>query len=196
MSDKNLQLMTVGGGCFWCIEAIFNEINGVENVVSGYMGGTVPGTPTYREVCSGLTGHAEVVQVSFDPSMISYEDLLVIFMTSHDPTTLNGQAADVGTQYRSVIYYHNEKQKQTAGFVANEIAPYYDKPIMTEISPVEKFHEAEEVHQNYYANNPTAGYCSAVITPKLVRLRKMYADKIVQSQPAPYPAFGGKVDIL
>lgn len=184
MSDGNLELMTVGGGCFWCIEAIFNEIKGVENVVSGYMGGTVPGTPTYREVCSGLTGHAEVVQVSFDPYVISYEDLLIIFMTSHDPTILNGQGADVGTQYRSVIYYRNEKQKQTAEVVANEIAPYYDKPIMTEISPVEKFHEAEEVHQNYYANNPTAGYCSAVITPKLARLRKMHTDKIVQ--PARY----------
>lgn len=191
MSDKNLEMMTVGGGCFWCIEAVFDELKGVEKSVSGYMGGTVPGTPTYREVCSGLTGHAEVVQVSFDPSVINYEDLLIVFMTSHDPTILNGQGADLGTQYRSVIYYHDEKQKQIAELVANEIAPYYDKPIVTEISPLEKLHKAEEVHQNYYANNPTAVYCSAVITPKLVRLRKMYADKIVQ--PTRFSSFGGQV---
>ncbi len=196
MSDKNSEMMTVGGGCFWCIEAIFNEINGVDTAVSGYMGGTVPGTPTYREVCSGLTGHAEVVQVSFDPSAISYKDLLIVFMTNHDPTILNGQGADVGTQYRSVIFYHNEKQKQIAELVANDIAPSYDKPIMTEISPLETFHKAEEVHQNYYANNPTAGYCSAVITPKLARLRKMHADKIVQPQPARFSSFGGQVKTL
>ncbi|WP_323026692.1 peptide-methionine (S)-S-oxide reductase MsrA [Gelidibacter japonicus] len=196
MSDKNSEMMTVGGGCFWCIEAVFNEINGVENVVSGYMGGTVPGTPTYREVCSGLTGHAEVVQVSFDPSMISYEDLLVIFMTSHDPTTLNGQAADVGTQYRSVIYFHDKHQKEVAQVVAREMAPYYEKSIATEISPVETFHRAEEVHQKYYANNPTAVYCSAVITPKLARLRKMHTDKIVQPQSARISSFGGQIKTL
>lgn len=183
--------MTVGGGCFWCIEAIFKEIKGVENVVSGYMGGTVPGVPTYREVCSGLTGHAEVVQVSYDPSVISYEDLLIVFMTSHDPTTLNGQSADLGSQYRSVIYYHNETQKQIAELVTKEIAPHYEKPIMTEISPVETFHKAEDAHQNYYANNPYAGYCSAIITPKLVRLHKMHTDKIVQ--PAKVSSFGGPV---
>ena len=178
MSDKNLEIMTVGGGCFWCTEAVFNQVNGVQKVVSGYMGGTVPGTPTYREVCSGLTGHAEVIQVSFDPSIVSYEDLLIIFMTSHDPTTLNRQGADAGTQYRSVIFYHDEKQKITAELVAKEMAPYYERPIVTEISPAETFHKAEEVHQNYYANNQTAGYCSAVITPKLVKLRKMHADKL------------------
>ncbi|HUH27647.1 peptide-methionine (S)-S-oxide reductase MsrA [Gelidibacter sp.] len=194
MSDKKLELMTVGGGCFWCIEAIFNEVNGVQEVVSGYMGGTVPGTPTYREVCSGWTGHAEVVQVNFNPSVISYEDLLIIFMTSHDPTTLNGQGADVGTQYRSVIFYHNDKQKQIAELVANEIAPFYEKPIMTEISPLETFHKAEDVHQNYYANNQTVGYCSAVITPKLIRLRKMHADKIIQ--PARFSSFGEQVKTL
>lgn len=178
MSDKNLEIMTVGGGCFWCTEAVFNEVKGVEKVVSGYMGGTVPGTPTYREVCSGLTGHAEVIQVSFDPSVISYEDLLIIFMTSHDPTTLNRQGGDVGTQYRSVIYYHSEKQKITAELVVKEIATYYERPIVTEISLAETFHKAEEVHQSYYANNQTAGYCSAVITPKLANLRKMHADKL------------------
>lgn len=178
MSDKNLEVLTVGGGCFWCTEAVFDEVRGVEKVVSGYMGGTVPGTPTYREVCSGLTGHAEVVQVHFDPSVVSYEDLLVIFMTSHDPTTLNRQGADAGTQYRSVIYYHNEQQKTTAQFVVKEIAPYYEKPIVTEISPAETFHKAEEDHQDYYANNQTAGYCTAVIAPKLVKLRKMHAEKL------------------
>lgn len=178
MSDNNLEVLTVGGGCFWCIEAVFNEVKGIANVASGYMGGTVPGTPTYREVCSGLTGHAEVVQVNFDPTVISYEDLLVVFMTSHDPTTLNRQGGDTGTQYRSVIYYHNEKQKTTAELVVKEIAPYYENPIVTEISPLETFHKAEDDHQDYYANNQTAGYCSAVITPKLAKLRKMHADKL------------------
>lgn len=171
--------MTVGGGCFWCIDAIFKEIKGVEKVLSGYMGGTVPGVPTYREVCSGLTGHAEVVQVRYDPSVISYEDLLIVFMTSHDPTLLNGQSADFGSQYRSVIYYHNEKEKHIAELVTKEIASDYEKPIMTEISPVETFHKAERAHQNYYASNPTAGYCSAIIIPKLIRLGKMNADKLV-----------------
>lgn len=174
----NLDIMTVGGGCFWCTEAVFNEVKGVEKVVSGYMGGNVPGTPTYREVCSGLTGHAEVIQVSFDPSVISYQDLLIIFMTSHDPTTLNRQGGDVGTQYRSVIFYHDHKQKITAELVLSEIAPYYDQPIVTEISAVQTFYKAEEVHQNYYANNKTAGYCSAVITPKLAKLRSMHSDKL------------------
>lgn len=181
MSEKEIEIMTVGGGCFWCVEAVFNAVKGVHKVESGYMGGTVPGVPTYREVCSGLTGHAEVVQVGFDPSIISYKDLLIIFMTSHDPTTLNRQGGDVGTQYRSVIYYHNEQQKQIAEVVCRELAPYYDQAIVTEISSAETFHKAEEVHQNYYANNPTAGYCSAVITPKLARLRKMHADKLISS---------------
>lgn len=178
MPDRSLEIMTVGGGCFWCVEAVFNEVKGVEKVVSGYMGGTVPGTPTYREVRSGLTGHAEVIQVSFDPSLIDYEDLLVIFMTSHDPTTLNCQGADVGTQYRSVIFYCNEKQRTTAKFVAREIAPYYEQPIVTEIIPVEKFHRAEDDHQSYYAKNQTTNYCNLVIIPKLTKLRKMHADKL------------------
>ncbi|AFL82125.1 methionine-S-sulfoxide reductase [Aequorivita sublithincola DSM 14238] len=173
-----MKLMTVGGGCFWCIEAILNEVKGVEKVVSGYSGGTVPGKPTYREVCSGLTGCAEVVQVTYDSDIISYEDLLVIFMTSHDPTSLNRQGGDAGTQYRSVIYYHNETQNEIAETVAKEMAPYYENPIVTEISPLQIFYEAENDHQDYYANNPDAGYCSAVITPKLTKLRKMHADKL------------------
>ncbi|OUR99316.1 peptide-methionine (S)-S-oxide reductase [Flavobacteriales bacterium 33_180_T64] len=181
MTNKTLEQLTVGAGCFWCIEAIFNEIKGIENVVSGYSGGTVPGTPTYREICSGLTGHAEVVQVTFNSEVISYSDLLVIFMTSHDPTTLNRQGADVGTQYRSVIYYHNDTQKHSAEIVVKEMAPYYDMPITTEISPLDKFFEADAAHQNYYANNQTQGYCSFVIDPKLSKLRRMHADKLKTS---------------
>lgn len=178
MKNRIVEQLTVGAGCFWCIEAVFNEVKGVENVVSGYSGGTVPGTPTYREVCSGLTGHAEVVQVTFDPAIISYEDLLVIFMTSHDPTTLNRQGADVGTQYRSVIFYHNDTQKNSADLIIKEMAAYYEDPIVTEVSKLGKFFEAEAVHQNYYANNQTQGYCSFVITPKLTKLRKLHADKL------------------
>jgi peptide-methionine (S)-S-oxide reductase len=178
MENKNLDLATLGGGCFWCIEAILNEVKGVEKVASGYAGGTVPGTPTYREVCSGLTGHAEVVQVTFNPSILSYEDLLVIFMTSHDPTSLNRQGGDMGTQYRSVIYYHDSIQKEIAEAVSKEIAPYYENPIVTEISPLKTFFMAEADHQDYYANNKMQGYCSAVITPKLTRLRAMHSDKL------------------
>ena len=178
MTDKTLKQFTVGAGCFWCIEAVYNEVKGVEKVVSGYSGGTVPGVPTYREVCSGLTGHAEVVQVTYDPEIISYEDLLVIFMTSHDPTTLNRQGADVGTQYRSVIFYHDDQQKDIAETVITAMGSYYDKPIVTEISPLGEFFEAEAAHQNYYANNQTQGYCSFVITPKLAKLRKLHADKL------------------
>jgi peptide-methionine (S)-S-oxide reductase len=178
MKNKKMELMTVGGGCFWCIEAVLNEVKGVEKVISGYTGGTVPGRPTYREVCSGLTGHAEVVQVTFDSNIISYEDLLVIFMTSHDPTSLNRQGGDAGTQYRSVIYYHNDTQKEIAEAVAKALEPYYENPIVTEISALQTFYEAEDNHQDYYANNHTAGYCSAVITPKLVKLRKMHADRL------------------
>lgn len=173
-----MELMTVGGGCFWCIEAVFNEIRGVNKVVSGYTGGTAPGKPTYREVCSGLTGHAEVVQVSFDPNVIAYEDLLIVFMTSHDPTSLNRQGGDVGTQYRSAIFYHNEGQRTIAERVIQEMQPYYESPIVTEIRPLKVFYEAEDYHQEYYKNNPNAGYCSAVISPKLSRLRKMHADKL------------------
>ncbi len=178
MKTKNLELATLGGGCFWCTEAVMLEVNGVEKVVSGYTGGNTEGKPTYREVCSGLTGHAEVIQVSFDPAIISYEDLLTIFMTSHDPTTLNRQGADMGTQYRSVIYYHNDEQKAMAEKVAKEIEPYYDDPVVTEISPLGEFYSAEDNHQDYYRNNTSQGYCRVVITPKLVKLRKMHADKL------------------
>jgi peptide-methionine (S)-S-oxide reductase len=178
MKDTKFDLATFGGGCFWCTEAVFKEVNGVENIVSGYTGGTVPGKPTYKEVCSGLTGHAEVIQIIFDPTVISYENLVIIFMTTHDPTTLNRQGGDVGTQYRSVIFYHNEAQKTIAEKVIKVLSAIYDEPIVTEISPIGRFHEAEEYHQNYYANNQTQGYCSFVITPKLSKLRKLHAEKL------------------
>lgn len=176
--NKNLQTTTLGGGCFWCTEAVFQEVKGVEKVVSGYTGGIAPGKPTYREICSGLTGHAEVIQITFDANIISYEDVLVIFMTTHDPTTLNQQGADRGTQYRSVIYYHNELQQKIADKVVKQVQPYYDDKIVTEISPLGIFYEAEEEHQNYYRENTQQGYCSFVIAPKLAKLRKLHADKI------------------
>ncbi|OEK07807.1 peptide-methionine (S)-S-oxide reductase [Flavivirga aquatica] len=178
MNNENLQLATFGGGCFWCTEAVFQEVKGVEKIVSGYSGGTVPGHPTYREICSGLTGHAEVVQVTFDSSVISYQDILIIFMTTHDPTTLNKQGADRGTQYRSVIYYHDTAQKEIAEVVLKEVAPYYENAIVTEITALDVFYKAEEEHQDYYRNNETQGYCSFVITPKLVKLRELHADKL------------------
>ena len=176
--SKNLKLATFGGGCFWCTEAIFLEVNGIEKVVSGYSGGNAPGRPTYREVCSGLTGHAEVIQVTYDADVISYEDILVIFMTTHDPTQLNRQGADVGTQYRSVIYYHDDAQKQIAEVVVQQLAAYFDDPIVTEISPLDIFYDAEDYHQDYYRNNTEQGYCSFVITPKIMKLRKLHADKL------------------
>ena len=178
MTTKNIQIATVGGGCFWCTEAIFQEINGIEKIVSGYSGGNVPGKPTYREICSGLTGHAEVIQITFDAEIISYETLLEVFMTTHDPTTLNRQGADVGTQYRSVIFYHDNDQKVVAEHVLKKLASYFDAPIVTEISPLDKFYEAESYHQNYYKNNSTQGYCSFVITPKISKLRQLHNDKL------------------
>jgi len=178
MEEVKLKLATFGGGCFWCTEAVFQQIKGVEKVISGYTGGTAPGKPTYREVCSGLTGHAEVIQIQFDPSAISYQDLVTIFMTTHDPTTLNRQGADTGTQYRSVIYYHDDNQKEIAKNTIESLSTYFDDPIVTEISPIGKFYEAEEYHQNYYKNNQSQGYCSFVITPKLAKLRQLYADKL------------------
>ncbi|MFV0571259.1 MAG: peptide-methionine (S)-S-oxide reductase MsrA [Xanthomarina gelatinilytica] len=178
MTDKNLQLATFGGGCFWCTEAVFQEVKGVKKVVSGYSGGTVPGHPTYREVCSGLTAHAEVVQVTFNPNVISYKDILIIFMTTHDPTTLNRQGGDTGTQYRSVIYYHNSNQKEVAQQVLKEVASCYEDEIVTEINQLDVFYEAEAYHQDYYKNNQEQGYCSFVITPKLAKLRKRHANKL------------------
>jgi len=179
MTTRNVQLATFGGGCFWCTEAVFQEVKGVEKVVSGYSGGTAPGHPTYREICSGLTGHAEVIQVTFDANVISYEDILVIFMTTHDPTSLNRQGADRGTQYRSVIFYHDENQKEIAEVVSKEITPYYENTIVTEIAPLDVFYEAGKEHQDYNKNNQGQGYCSFVIAPKLAKLRKLHADKLI-----------------
>ena len=173
---KNLQIATVGGGCFWCTEAVFQKVKGVEKVVSGYAGGKVPGRPTYREICSGLTGAAEVVQITFDATRLSYEALLVIFMTTHDPTTLNRQGADSGTQYRSVIFYHDMVQQKIAKQVVTELQVYYENPIVTEISEAPVFYDAEKEHQNFYKNNNGQGYCTYVIEPKLAKLRKLHAD--------------------
>ncbi len=173
---SNMEVATFGGGCFWCVEAVIQRLKGVDKIESGYTGGNAPGKPTYREVCSGLTGHAEVVQVTFDPSVISFKQLLTVFMTTHDPTTLNRQGADVGTQYRSVIYYASDEQKKVAEEVIEEVASYYDDPIVTEVSELGPYYSAEEYHQNYYNNNTSQGFCSAVITPKVNKLRAKYTD--------------------
>lgn len=181
MSDKQnpLEVATLGGGCFWCLEAVYVELRGVEKVVSGYAGGHVK-NPTYREVCSGSTGHAEVVQVTFDPAVISYRDILRVFFTIHDPTTLNRQGADVGAQYRSIILYHDERQKQTAIEVMNEIAAQriWPNSLVTELSPLNAFHPAEEYHQNYFARNPMQPYCQVVIAPKVAKFRKHYFQQL------------------
>jgi len=176
--SKNLQIATLGGGCFWCTEAVFQKVKGVEKVVSGYADGNAPGRPTYREICSGLSGFAEVIRITFDENIISYEGILVIFMTTHDPTTLNRQGADRGTQYRSVIYYHDKPQQKIAAEVLKQVQFYYSDSIATELSPLTTFYEAEEEHQNYYRENTTQGYCSYVIEPKLAKLRKLHADKL------------------
>jgi peptide-methionine (S)-S-oxide reductase len=177
---KNKQIATFGGGCFWCIEAVIQRLKGIEEVVSGYAGGTSK-TPTYPEVCNGDSGHAEVIQVTFDSEILSYEELLIIFMTNHNPTTLNYQGADYGTQYRSVIFYHNEEQKLIAEEVIKQLNPLFGNKIVTELGPMESFYPAEEYHQDYYNRNTYAGYCQAVITPKITKLKKMYADKIKES---------------
>ena len=175
---NNLQVATVGGGCFWCTEAVFQEVKGVKKVISGYAGGNAPGKPTYREICSGLTGHAEVIQITFDAGVISYQDILVIFMTTHDPTTLNRQGADRGTQYRSVIFYHDENQHRIAKEVLSQLQPYFNDKIVTEISELPIFYEAEQEHQDFYKNNIGYGYCTYVIEPKLSKLRKLHSDKL------------------
>jgi peptide-methionine (S)-S-oxide reductase len=176
---EGLEQATFGSGCFWCTEAIFLNVEGVEKVESGYSGGKVK-NPTYKEVCSGLTGHAEVIQVSYDPARISYEELLEIFWKTHDPTTLNRQGADEGTQYRSVIFYHNPKQQQLAETYKEKLdkSGAWDNPIVTEISPFTTFYKAEDYHQNYYNLNGSAPYCSYVIQPKLEKFKKVFKDKL------------------
>jgi peptide-methionine (S)-S-oxide reductase len=163
------EIATLGGGCFWCIEAVYLRIPGIISVTSGYAGGKTD-SPTYKEICTGTTGHAEVIQVKYDPKMISYAQVLDIFWHSHDPTTLNRQGNDVGTQYRSVIFYHSDSQKEIALKSKEESAYLFKAPIVTEISPLVKFFEAEDYHQNYFKNNPTNAYCNYVIPPKLAKL--------------------------
>lgn len=172
---------TFGGGCFWCTEAVFNQLKGVTKVESGYSGGKIA-NPTYREVCSGLTGHAEVVEVTYNPEEISYADLLRIHLSTHNPTTLNRQGADAGTQYRSVIFYRNEAEKSTAFEVISEIQAVYDEPIVTEVAPLDYFYKAEDYHQDYYANNSQEGYCQAVIDPKLRKFRELFKSKLKDTQ--------------
>jgi peptide-methionine (S)-S-oxide reductase len=174
-----MEIATIGGGCFWCTEAIFRRLKGVEEVTSGYAGG-VRQDPSYEQVTTGVTGHAESVQVEFDPSIISYAKLLEIFFNLHDPTTLNRQGADEGSQYRSVIFYHSEAQREVAEKVRDEIADsgLYHDPIITEIVPFEAFYMAEEYHQNFYETNENQGYCSYVITPKIHKLLKEYSKEV------------------
>ena len=174
-----LERATLAGGCFWCTESVFDELRGVESVVSGYSGGHKD-SPTYQEVCTGTTGHAEVIQIEFDPAEIDFSDILRVFFTVHDPTTLNRQGGDIGTQYRSSVFYHSEAQKQAAEDVIREIdaAAIYPNPIVTEVVPFEKFWPAEDYHQEYFVNNPNQPYCSAVIAPKVAKFRKMYAERL------------------
>jgi peptide-methionine (S)-S-oxide reductase len=169
----------LGGGCFWCLEAVYNELRGVERVISGYAGGSVP-NPTYEQVCSGRTGHAEVVQVTFDPSVISYREILEVFFTIHDPTTLNRQGADVGTQYRSVIFHESPEQEQTAREVMAETTAsgVWRSPIVTQVEPLDRFYPAEGYHQNYFELNPYQPYCQIIIAPKVAKVRERYLARL------------------
>ncbi|HAA00903.1 MAG TPA: peptide-methionine (S)-S-oxide reductase [Flavobacteriales bacterium] len=179
LSSNGLESATLGAGCFWCIEAVYLELKGVKSVVSGYAGGHVD-KPTYEEICRGTTGHAEVARIVFDPKVISFDELLEVFWQIHDPTTLNRQGNDVGTQYRSVIFYHNEEQKNSAEKYKMQLdtSGAWDKPIVTEISPLTNFFPAENYHQNYYNNNPNQGYCRFVIAPKMDKFRKVFKEKL------------------
>ena len=179
MNTTNHEVATLAGGCFWCLDAVFRGLKGVEQVVSGYAGGSVA-NPSYEAVCTGRTGHAEVVQVTFDPAVLSYRDLVEVFFGIHDPTTLNRQGADVGTQYRSAIYYHSAEQERTAREViaALERDQVFDAPIVTEVAPFTQFYPAEEYHQDYFRRNPGQGYCRAVIAPKVAKFRKAHLERL------------------
>lgn len=174
---NNIQIATFGGGCFWCIDAAFRRVKGVLNVSSGYAGGEIE-NPSYQQICTGLTGHAEVVQLDFDSSIVSYNTLLEMFFTLHDATQLNRQGNDVGTQYRSVIYYHDEKQKAESEAMIAALQKQIREPIVTELSPLTNFYPAEQYHQDYYNENPNQGYCSILIAPKLAKFEQYYADKL------------------
>lgn len=176
---RSTETATLGGGCFWCTEAVFSELAGVTRVTSGYSGGTVP-HPTYEQVCTGRTGHAEAVEVAFDPGVLSYHDLLTVFLTTHDPTTRNRQGNDVGSQYRSVIFYRTPVQRETAGQVIGELetAGLWKHKIVTELAPFSEFYPAEEYHRDYFRRNPAAGYCRAIIAPKVSKFRKQFASRL------------------
>ena len=177
--QSNTEIATLGGGCFWCLEAVFDEMNGILSVVSGYAGGSTP-NPTYRQVMTGATGHAEVAQITFDPETIAFRDILQVFFTIHDPTTLNRQGADVGTQYRSVIFYHDEEQRVISEEVIAEMedAGIWENPIVTEVTPIEAFYVAEDYHQDYYANNSYQPYCQVMIAPKLAKARAKFQARL------------------
>ena len=181
---ENTETATLAAGCFWCVEAVFDDLKGVVDVVSGYSGGHKE-NPTYQEVCSDTTGHAEVIQIRFDPAELSYEDLLRVFFTVHDPTTLNRQGPDMGTSYRSSIFYHSDEQARSAVKIIDEINALgiYDNPIVTEVKPFDKFWPAEDYHQEYFANNPNQPYCAAVVAPKVAKFRKAFADRL-KKQPS------------
>jgi peptide-methionine (S)-S-oxide reductase len=176
---KELKKATLGGGCFWCTEAVYKNLKGVVDVVPGYSGGSIK-NPAYREVCSGRTGHAEVVQISYDPEIVSYKEILEVFFMTHDPTTLNRQGNDVGTQYRSAIFYHDEKQKETAREVVQsfEKEKVYDQPLVTEITPFEAFYEAEETHKDYFERNEKQPYCQFIVAPKVAKFKEIFKDKL------------------
>lgn len=179
MGNDRLETATLAAGCFWCVEAVFDDLKGVEDVVSGYSGGHTE-NPTYREVCDGNTGHAEVTQIKFDPAVIDFADILRVFFAVHDPTTLNRQGPDVGTQYRSAIFYHSDEQKRAAEQIIDEVTKegVYDDPIVTEVTRFEKFWPAEDYHQEYFANNANQPYCAAVVAPKVAKFRKKFVDRL------------------
>ncbi len=177
--SQNQEIATLAGGCFWCLEAVYDDLRGVMSVESGYAGGSVK-NPTYRQVCEGTTGHAEAVRITFDPQVVSYAELLRVFFTIHDPTTLNRQGADVGTQYRSAIFYHSEEQREVAEQVIAELgaAQVWDTPIVTEVSPLPDYYPAEDYHQEYFQRNPEQPYCRAVVAPKVSKFRKQYLEQL------------------
>lgn len=184
-NSSRAEVATLGGGCFWCLEAVYEQLDGVLKVEPGYSGGHAP-NPSYQAVCAGITGHAEVVQVTFDPAVVSYRDLLRVFFVIHDPTTLNRQGADVGTQYRSAIYWHTPEQREAARAVMAEVeaAKLWDDPIVTEVAEFAAFYKAEDHHQGYYRRNPHQGYCQVVIAPKVAKFRKLYVDRLKKPQVA------------
>lgn len=180
MSDhQTVEVATLAGGCFWCLEAVYDQLKGVTDVVSGYAGGHVP-NPTYQAVCNGTTGHAEVVQIRYDPNVVTFQDLLNVFFTIHDPTTLNRQGADVGTQYRSAIFYHTPEQQRIAQTTIADLTArkLWDNPIVTEVTALDTFYAAEDYHQEYFARNPYQGYCQAVVAPKVAKFRKLYIERL------------------